>query len=112
MYQYQRSSDSLLGTQHNWIQYWGLLVYLAHVCGYTVGTLTWKFGDLHLYNEESHIQCANEILDGFSSDHLTVPYNLTYQSNPENLFKPELFSLETSLNWQCAPLTQIRPKLL
>ena len=50
MTMYQRSADVLLGLQHNLIQYWALLMYLAHRSGREVGSFTWVGGDNHIYD--------------------------------------------------------------
>lgn len=60
---YQRSADIILGVPHNWIQYWGFLLWLAHETRLLPGTLQWIFGDLHLYDEPSHLAVADAILD-------------------------------------------------
>lgn len=62
MTSYQRSADLLLGVPHNWIQSWALLMWLAHQADLQPGNLRWIFGDLHVYQEDSHLQCAAEIL--------------------------------------------------
>ena len=59
---YQRSSDFLLGISHNFVQYWALLTYFAFHSNLKIGSLTWVFGDAHIYNEESHIEAAKEII--------------------------------------------------
>lgn len=58
---YQRSADMLLGIPHNFVQYWALLTYFAFHSNLKVGSLTWVFGDAHVYNEDSHIEAAKEI---------------------------------------------------
>ena len=58
----QASIDSLLGLPHNFVQYWALLTYFAFHANLKVGSLTWVFGDAHIYNEESHIEAANKII--------------------------------------------------
>jgi thymidylate synthase len=59
---YARSQDMLLGNSANLVQYWALLHYFAFHAGLEVGSLSWVFGDAHIYNEESHIQAAKEII--------------------------------------------------
>jgi thymidylate synthase len=59
---YARSQDMLLGFQANIVQYWALLTYFAFHANLKVGSLTWVFGDAHIYNEESHIEAANQIV--------------------------------------------------
>lgn len=56
---YQRSADMILGVPHNFIQYWALLMYLAHSSGKEVGSLTWLGGDCHIY--KPHYDMANKI---------------------------------------------------
>jgi thymidylate synthase len=58
---YQRSADMLLGIPHNFVQYWALLTYFAFHANLKVSSLTWVFGDAHIYNEESHISAAEDI---------------------------------------------------
>jgi thymidylate synthase len=59
---YARSQDMLLGFQANLVQYWALLTYFAFHSNLKVGSLTWVFGDAHIYNEESHIEAAEDII--------------------------------------------------
>jgi thymidylate synthase len=59
---YQRSADILLGVPHNWVQHWAFLQFLAYHAKLKVGHLRWVFGDVHLYQEESHMDTAEEIL--------------------------------------------------
>lgn len=63
MTHYQRSSDMLLGFQHNAIQYWALLLYFAHHVGLKPGYMKFVMGDAHIYQEESHIEAVHQILD-------------------------------------------------
>jgi thymidylate synthase len=48
---YQRSADVIVGLGANLLQYWALLLWLAHRGGRGVGSLTWVGGDVHLYSE-------------------------------------------------------------
>jgi thymidylate synthase len=59
---YTRSQDVMLGTPHNFVQYWALLTYFAFHSNLKVGSLTWVFGDAHIYNEESHLEAAEQII--------------------------------------------------
>jgi thymidylate synthase len=111
--QYQRSADILLGVPHNWIQYWALLLYLAHWSELEVGSLRWIFGDVHLYHEESHWDCANHIMS-IACQTLDVSHKLCYNpsvswtgSIPE--FKASDFTMVGTVP---EPLVTIRPKLL
>jgi thymidylate synthase len=67
---YARSQDMLLGFQANLVQYWALLTYFAFHSNLKVGSLTWVFGDAHIYNEESHIEAAEDII-GAASDFIS-----------------------------------------
>jgi thymidylate synthase len=67
---YQRSSDMVLGMQHNWVQYWAFLIYLANHCGRDVGSFTWIGGDCHIY--EVHYDAAKNICDT-ASGHVQTP---------------------------------------
>ena len=59
MTMYQRSGDFLLGVQHNWIQYWAFLMWLARETDLEVGSLTWIGGDVHIYMD--HYETARKI---------------------------------------------------
>ncbi len=107
MTSYQRSADVLLGVPHNWIQSWALLLYLSHWSDLKVGSLRWLFGDAHIYQEESHMDATNQILN----------LNLHQDKNNINLiYKP------TSTDFKAAdfvmseeipdPLVTIRPLLI
>ena len=66
MTMYQRSADFLIGVQHNWIQYWALLMWLARETSLNVGSLTWIGGDVHIY--EDHFWAAHQIRNTTSLD--------------------------------------------
>jgi thymidylate synthase len=113
MTQYQRSADVLLGVPHNWIQYWALLLYLAYWSELEVGSLRWIFGDVHLYQEESHVECARQIIQAPIKS-VDTPIKLCYNPTvswdgtiPE--FKASDFTIEGTIP---EPLVTIRPKLL
>lgn len=86
---YQRSCDLICGVPHNWIQYWGLLVFLAGHCGYTVGQLTWIGGDVHVY--EAHLELAKQICSTYVK-HIE-PHELCY-SDPLSRFAADGFALD------------------
>lgn len=109
---YQRSADILLGVPHNWIQYWAFLLYLAHHTQFEVGSLLWIFGDLHLYDEESHLKTALEILSLGSCETPENPLLYNYSGGIKNglpIFKAEDFSFAHQVQ---EPLVTTRPKLL
>lgn len=113
MTQYQRSADILLGVPHNWIQYWALLLYLANWSELEVGSLRWIFGDVHLYQEESHLACAKHILS-IACQTLDSACKLCYNPSvswtgaiPE--FKASDFTIVGTVP---DPIVTIRPKLL
>lgn len=113
MTQYQRSADILLGVPHNWLQYFSLLLYLSHWSELEAGSLRWIFGDVHLYQEESHLACAKHILS-IACQTLDSACKLCYNPSvswmgaiPE--FKASDF---TMIGTVPDPIVTIRPKLL
>lgn len=46
----QRSCDTLMGLQHNWVSYSLLLIMIAILTDKVPGTLTYYMNDLHIYN--------------------------------------------------------------
>jgi thymidylate synthase len=101
----QRSADMMLGVPHNFIQYWALLLWLAHCSGHAVGTLTWHFGDLHLYAEESHIEAAKAIV---AAELRPCEATLRYVGKG-GLFKAADFVMDGEIP---DAVTTIRPRLL
>ena len=105
---YQRSADMLLGVPHNWVQSWAMLMYFAKHAGLNVGSMTWMWGDAHIYKEESHIRVADILLQSdcfpIQADIVGLEYNPTSEDFLASDFKlvgevPE-------------PVTKLRPKLL
>ena len=60
---YQRSADLLLGVPHNWVQWWGFLLWAAYQTELGVGSLRWVFGDAHLYIDPSHLDVVHDLLE-------------------------------------------------
>lgn len=56
---FQRSCDVVLGLQHNWLQYWAFLLWLARETDKTPGHFHWVGGDVHIY--EAHLGVAEHI---------------------------------------------------
>lgn len=118
-YHYQRSADILLGLLHNFAQYWALLTYFAHHSGMKVGSLKYQVGDLHLYDEPSHVEVAvalsrwSESPDQYPSDthapKLVYNYCGEVDSTGVPVFKASDFSIEGDIS---PPVTTVRPKLL
>lgn len=114
---YQRSADMLLGVPHNWIQSWAMLMYFAHHAGIEVGSMTWMWGDAHIYNEESHIKAAEEILKAVD---LTNPNEVTvltpilcYEYSTRNEMLPLLYAEDFELVTTIPkPTVLTKPKLL
>jgi thymidylate synthase len=107
----QRSGDMLLGVPHNWVQYWALLLFFAHHSNLGVGKLVWTFGDAHIYDDPSHLDCANEILNGQSSkEKPTLIYKYSGEVDHVGLpaFKASDFSIVGTIP---KPVTNIKPKL-
>jgi thymidylate synthase len=96
---YQRSADMLLGVPHNWTQSWTMLLYFAYHSSLQVGSMTWMWGDAHIYEEESHLQAVDTMLSddvtdfGLGSD-ITLTYQpeqVEYDSNGVPVFKASDF---------------------
>lgn len=107
---YQRSGDCLAGVKHNWVQHWALFAWMAHRAGLKIGSMTWIGGDLHIYQEESHIRVANAVIDGYPNRVNTVRPQLIYTPTSED-FKASDFAVE----WPCEKpetLTKERVKLI
>jgi thymidylate synthase len=81
---YQRSADMLLGVPHNWIQSYGLLLYLAWHTGFQPGCILWDFGDAHIYDHPSHLPVADEIIaKSRLKDYDTTSFSLIYKWSGE-----------------------------
>lgn len=106
---YQRSADVLLGVPHNFIQHWALLLWLARQAHLEVGTLRWLFGDLHLYNEPSHLEVAQAILCADLTQRTLENPTLVYHGVDGDEFRASDFEMVGEIE---APITTIRPKLL
>lgn len=102
---YQRSADILLGVPHNFIQHWALLLWLANQTGLEVGKLIWQFGDLHLYQEQSHLEVAEAIIGCDVTERNQV--YLDYNGSGD--FKASDFEIVGEI---AAPVTTVRPRLL
>ena len=86
---YQRSGDFLLGVQHNWIQYYAFILWLARETGRKPGKLTWIGGDVHIYKD--HWNVAHEIL-GIQSGYTDAP-QLVLRDQTPGPFKADEFEL-------------------
>ncbi len=106
---YQRSCDLLLGAIHNFFQHWALLLWLAKQSGLEVGNIRYIFGDLHIYDEPSHIAVAEAIINCNLYERTTLPPVLVYNGNVGSEFKASDFELIGEVD---PPITTIRPKLL
>ena len=116
---YQRSADMLLGVPHNWVQSWAMLMYFAHHANLKVGTMTWVWGDAHIYNEQSHVQAANELIGAAQIAYAEPPLtslDLQYKFNataPNNDIIPEFRTNEFTLIGEIPkPTVLTKPKLL
>ena len=106
---YQRSADMLLGVPHNWVQYWALLLFFAHHSGLGVGKLVWTFGDAHIYDDPTHLDCANEILNGVpSKEKPELHYN--YSGKVDHVGLPAFKAYDFSYTGTIPkPVTTIKP---
>jgi thymidylate synthase len=118
MKDYARSQDLLLGTPHNWVQHWALLLYLAHHTGLKPGHITYIFGDAHIYNEPSHINTANAIINSDLGDGIGNGIGINIGENLELVYTPstnsyEFLAKDFEIKGKIAePIVSIRPKLL
>jgi thymidylate synthase len=95
---YQRSADMLLGVPHNWVQSWAKLLYFAYHSNLQVGSMTWIFGDAHIYGEETHTKAVEIILDidTTNSHDVTLEYKpktIVYDSKQVPIFKADDFKI-------------------
>ena len=105
MKSYQRSADMLLGVPHNWIQSWAMLMWFAHHAGLKVGSMTWMWGDAHIYNEPSHVDTAETMIRFYTGmDEVKLVYTPTSTD-----FKASDFTIEGEIP---DPIVTTRPKLL
>ncbi len=102
---YQRSADILLGVPHNFCQTCALLLWLCNQTGLQPGLLMWQFGDLHLYDEPSHIEVADAIIGCDLANR--TPVKMVYNGTGD--FKASDFEIVGEI---AEPVTTIRPKLL
>jgi thymidylate synthase len=117
---YTRSQDVMLGTPHNFVQYWALLTYFAFHSNLKVGSLTWVFGDAHIYNEESHIEAATQIIkilmnrnnSGFvEPTELKLNYN--YSGELDSFGTPKFAATDFTIEGEIPkPTVLAKPKLL
>lgn len=105
MKSYQRSADMLLGVPHNWIQSWAMLMWFAHHAGLKVGSMTWMWGDAHIYDEQSHVDTAETMIRFYTGmDEVKMVYTPTSTD-----FKAFDFTIEGEIP---DPIVTTRPKLL
>jgi thymidylate synthase len=111
---YSRSSDLLLGVPHNWVQYYAVLKFFAFHSNLNVGNLIWVFGDAHVYNEESHIQTANEIIENSTSQSesdIDLEYN--YSGEIDEFGTPKFLASDFTITGTIPqPIVTGKPKLL
>lgn len=101
---YQRSADVLLGVPHNWVQYWAFLLWLCAQTGYKPGSLIWTFGDLHLYDDPTHIEIARLIVDAPIRE---SNRRLVYAGKVGAEFRVADFVIEGE---RLEPVTNLRPR--
>ena len=113
MTQYQRSADVLLGVPHNWVAYFSLLLYLSHWSGLEAGSIRWIFGDLHLYQDQTHVECAEQFLN---LDPLPAPAQCALRYQPSVAWTgliPEFKASDFVIDGEIPePVIMIRPRLL
>lgn len=117
MTSYQRSADLLLGVPHNWIQSWALLLWFAHHCQLEVGHLRWLFGDAHIYQHESHLATAIQLVESLKliSPNKKPTFQLKYDPSQDYSarevppFKADDFIMEGFIE---EPLVKTKPFLI
>ena len=109
---YNRSSDTIIGLPHNWVQYWALLKYFAYHSDLKVGNLIWMFGDAHVYAEESHIQAATEIILNSDVEYdIDLEYN--YSGDIDEFETPKFLASDFRIIGEIPnPIVTVKPKLL
>lgn len=105
---YQRSADMLLGVPHNWVQSWAMLMYFALQTGLQVGSMTWMWGDAHVYKEESHLEVVKQLLEHKSKLEVDQEVELFYEPSSEDFLASD-FMVVGSVP---SPVVSLRPKLL
>ena len=82
-----------------------MLMWFAHHAGLKVGSMTWMWGDAHVYNEESHIDTAETMISFYTGmDEVKLIYTPTSTD-----FKASDFSIVGDIP---DPIVNTRPKLL
>jgi thymidylate synthase len=105
----QRSADVLLGLPHNLMQHWALMTWLAHRADLKPGHLSWVGGDVHLYDEPSHLAAA-EAISAELSDRTVEPV-LTYTPSSDDFVAAD-FAIEWPDGPPSMPCWYDRPVLL
>lgn len=108
-YSYQRSADMLLGVPHNWIQSWAFLLWLCAQTDKIPGKMIWGFGDAHIYQEESHLKIADQIINLRYNPVTDNSFRLVYNGKWGDEFKASDFEIVGTIP---APVISGRPKLL
>lgn len=108
-YSYQRSADMLLGVPHNWIQSWAFLLWLCTQTDKIPGKMIWGFGDAHIYQEESHLKIADQIINLRYNPVTDNSFRLVYNGKCGDEFKASDFEIVGTIP---APVISGRPKLL
>ena len=126
VYHYQRSADVLLGLPHNLVQHWALLTFFAHHAGLEVGTMHYQLGDVHLYDEPSHVRVGLEMhrwlntlrfYDSFGTHEQGPRLVYTYGGEVDHVGLPAFKAADFTVVWPegkepAKPLTTERPRLL
>jgi len=108
MFMYQRSCDVMVGMQHNWIQYWALLMWLCKESGRIPGQFTWMGGDVHLYKE--HDKLAEKLIELYEDNYMKWPHipELILRNTAIGApFKADDFELDGEPVWMCDDSAQL-----
>lgn len=104
----QRSADVICGVPHNWLQYWGFLLWLAHITGRDVGELHWVGTDCHIYYQ--HMELAEKIRN-LAVDPITTP-ELRHMINPSDLFNQPFKADDFQLHGDYFPILTDKAELV
>ena len=114
MFHFQRSADLLLGLPHNLMQYWAYGLYLAHHSGLAMGKITWMLGDAHIYQDLSHVNVVNDIVNGpeIELDFSEIELVYNYSGKLDRYSTPRFLASDFTLTGDIPePVTRGRPKL-
>jgi thymidylate synthase len=85
-----------------------MLMYFAQQSGLQVGSMTWMWGDAHIYKEESHLDTVSQLLALKGSLDIDQEVELFYEPSGEDFLASDFMIVGTAPT----ALVTTRPKLL